>query len=407
MQYGLIGKKLSHSFSKLIHESFAPYQYDIKELTEDELDAFMKKHDFCGINVTIPYKQLVMPYLSCIDESAEKIGAVNTVVSRNGKLYGYNTDFGGMKRLLEKNGFDMRGKKVLILGTGGTSNTAFAVAKSLGADAVFKVSRSGEISYENVKALHADAHFIINTTPCGMYPDNDGCPLSLDGFKNLEGVADAVYNPLETKLAASARKMGIRSCCGLYMLVSQAVLASEIFTGEKYGEETYQKAYKLVLSQKQNIVLTGMPGSGKSTVGKALAQKLGKEFIDTDDLIIKNEGRQISEIFSTQGEEYFRDAETKAVKQASQNGGYVIATGGGAVLRAENVDALMQNGKIFFLNRPLEDIIPTDDRPLARDKDALKKRFEERYPIYKATASEEIQIDGCVENAVRQIIEKL
>ncbi|MGN0468197.1 MAG: shikimate kinase [Acutalibacteraceae bacterium] len=405
MKYGLIGEKLGHSFSKVIHESFAPYQYDLCEIEKDKLDEFMQKKDFSAINVTIPYKQAVIPYLYYIDDAAKSIGAVNTIVNRNGRLYGYNTDFGGLKMLLEKNKFKLQNKKVLILGSGGTSKTAFAVCKAMGAAEIYKVSRSGEVNYDNVKTLHADASYIINTTPCGMFPNSNSSAISLDGFNSLEGVADVVYNPLETKIVRQARKRGLKACCGLYMLVSQAVLASEIFLDTKYDESVFEKAYHEVLSQKRNIVLVGMPGCGKSTIGKALSQKLGKDFLDTDELVIKNEGCPISEIFKDKGEEYFRNAETAAVKTASERNGIIIATGGGAVLRDENVDALKSNGIIFFLNRPLEDILPTDDRPLSSNVSDLEKRYQERYPIYKAVSDAEIFVDGKVENSVKKIIE--
>ncbi len=407
MKYAVIGEKLGHSFSKVIHEHFAPYEYDIVEVAPDAFDAFMTKRDFSGINVTIPYKQRVMEYLSYIDPTAKEIGAVNTVVNRDGALYGYNTDFGGLKKLVLRQGFDFADKKVLILGSGGTSKTAFAVSKALGAASVHKVSRKGELNYENVLSLHQDADFIINTTPCGMYPKNDTAAISLDGFEHLQGVVDVVYNPLETKLVRQAKEKGISGCCGLYMLVAQAVLASEIFLDTSYDESVYEDTYKYVLSKKQNIVLTGMPGSGKSTIGKALAEKLGKEFIDTDELIIKNEKKAISTLFAEKGEAYFRLAETEAIKEASAKSGCVIATGGGAVLKKENVDFLRSNGKIFFLNRPIEDILPTDDRPLSRNRTDLQKRFDERYPIYQETADEEIFVDGKVENAVRRIEETL
>ncbi|MDD6527543.1 MAG: shikimate kinase [Oscillospiraceae bacterium] len=407
MKYAVIGEKLGHSFSKVIHEHFAPYEYDIVEVSPDDFDAFMTKRDFSGINVTIPYKQRVMEYLSYIDPMAQEIGAVNTVVNRDGVLYGYNTDFGGLKKLILRQGFDFSDQKVLILGSGGTSKTAFAVSKALGAASVLRVSRKGELTYENVLSLHADAGFIINTTPCGMFPNNDTAAISLDGFEHLKGVVDVVYNPLETKLVRQAKEKGIDGCCGLYMLVSQAVLASEIFLDTSYDESVYEDTYRFVLSKKQNIVLTGMPGSGKSTIGKALSEKLGKEFVDTDELIIKNEKMPISEIFARHGESYFRFAETEAIKEASSKSGFVIATGGGAVLKKENVDYLRSNGKIFFLNRPIEDILPTDDRPLSSTRADLQKRFDERYPIYQETADEEIFVDGKVENAVRRIEETL
>lgn len=406
MKYGLIGEKLGHSFSKVIHETFANYEYDLVEIAKEDLDAFMTKRDFCAINVTIPYKQDVIPYLYHIDEAAEKIGAVNTIVNRDGKLYGYNTDFGGLRKLIIKNGFDFIGKKVLILGSGGTSKTAFAVAQSLGAGEIYRVSRSGEVNYDNVKQLHGDASFIINTTPCGMYPKNDTQAISLDGFEKLEGVVDVVYNPLKTKLVSEAEKRGIRGCCGLYMLVSQAILASEIFLDTKYDENVYDSTYEKILKSKQNIVLTGMPGCGKSTIGKLLAEKLNRRFVDTDEVIVEKEGRQISDIFASDGEEYFRDAEAFAVKQVSEKNGLVIATGGGAILRSDNIEALSTNGKIFFLNRPLDDIMPTDDRPLSSNFNDLKTRFDERYPIYKSTCDEEIFVDGIAQNAVQSIIDK-
>lgn len=404
MKYGLIGEKLGHSFSKVIHESFAPYEYTLMPLEKDELDGFMISREFAAINVTIPYKQDVIKYLDYIDENAKKIGAVNTIVNHSGRLYGYNTDFGGLKKLIEKNDFQLNGKKVLILGTGGTSKTANAVCESLGAKQIIKVSRRGEINYQNVLSCHGDADFIINTTPCGMYPNGDESPINLDGFNNLQGVIDVVYNPLRTKLASQAAERGIKSCCGLYMLASQAVLASEIFLGTKYSEDVFDKAYNFVLGKKLNIVLIGMPGSGKTTIGKALAEKLKSEFIDTDELIVKSEGREITDIFATDGEEYFRKEETKAIKQASEKNGVVIATGGGAVLKKENVDYLKSNGKIFFLDRPIDDIMPTADRPLAKDRQAVINRYNERYPLYKAAANQIIKIDGIVEHAVNKII---
>ncbi len=410
MKYGLIGEKLGHSFSKPIHEKIAGYTYEIKEIAREDLDAFMKAKDFCGINVTIPYKADVIPYLDYIDPVAENIGAVNTIVNRDGRLYGYNTDFGGLKMLIEKCGFDYENKKVLIAGTGGTSKTANAVAHALGAKTVLHVGRPQDagyegVNYENVYTHHEDADYIINTTPLGMYPNCDGYSLEVSQFKNLQGLTDVVYNPLKTRLSQKAEECGVKSACGLYMLVCQAVLACEIFTGEKFDtKKVAGEIFAEIVKEKQNIVLVGMPGSGKTTIGKALAEALGKEFIDTDDMIVAKHG-VISDIFAQKGESYFRDVESEQVKTAAKMNGMVIATGGGAVLRPENVDALKQNGVVFFLNRPLEDIIPTDDRPLSSDIDALKKRFEERYDIYVKSADKEILVDGIVENSVKKIME--
>ena len=407
MKYGLIGEKLGHSFSKVIHEKIADYTYELKEIPKDGLDRFMKERAFLGINVTIPYKSAVIPYLDYIDPTAKKIGAVNTVVNRDGKLYGYNTDFGGLKMLTEKAGFDYKGKKVLILGSGGTSHTAAALAESLGAESIITVSRSGEINYENVYSLHGDADFIINTTPAGMYPDTDSCPIETEKLSALSGVTDVVYNPLKTKLRIGAEKCGVKTVGGLYMLVCQAVLACSLFTGSELDTaKISDEIYSQLVKEKQNIVLIGMPGSGKSTIGKALSEALSKPFYDSDEIIASRYGN-IPDIFAEKGEPYFRDKETEAVKEVSKLNGAVIATGGGAVLRKENVDSLRQNGKLFFLNRPLEDIIPTDDRPLSKDYEALKKRFEERYDIYVSSADKEIFVDGCVENTVNRILESL
>ncbi len=412
MKYGLIGEKLGHSFSKPIHEKIAGYTYEIKEIARGDLDAFMKAKEFCGINVTIPYKADVIPYLDYIDPVAEKIGAVNTIVNKDGKLYGYNTDFGGLKMLIEKCGFDYEGKKVIIAGTGGTSKTANAVAYALGAATVLHVGRPEDagyegVNYENVYTLHGDADYIINTTPLGMYPNCDGYSLEVSKFNNLKGLTDVVYNPLRTRLSQKAEECGVKSACGLYMLVCQAVLACEKFTGKEFNtEKVATEIFAEIVSEKQNIVLIGMPGSGKSTIGKALSEKTGKTFIDTDDMIVSEYG-VISDIFKEKGEEYFRDIETQKVKQAAKMNGMIIATGGGAVLKKENVDALRQNGIIVFLNRPIEDIVPTDDRPLSSDLASLKKRFEERYDIYLSSCDKEIFVDGVVENSVSKILEML
>lgn len=407
MKYGLIGEKLGHSFSKPIHEKIGGYEYEIKEIAAQDLDGFMKERAFSGINVTIPYKTQVIPYLDYIDPIAEKIGAVNTISNRVNRLYGYNTDFFGMKMLIEKQGFDFTGKKVVVLGSGGTSRTAVAVCESFGAKEIVVVSRKGEVNYSNLYTFHADADYIINTTPVGMYPDNLSSPVDLSFFKKLKGVTDVVYNPLKTRLCLEAVDRGIKAEGGLYMLAAQAVFACEKFLDSSLDiKKVTDEVFGEILSEKRNIVLIGMPGSGKTTIGKALSERTGKSFIDTDEMIAETHG-VISDIFAQKGEEYFRELEAEKVKEASLKNGTVIATGGGAVLRRENIEVLRQNGDIFFLNRPLEDIIPTADRPLSSDRAALEKRFKERYDIYKASADYEIQIDGNVENAVSRIMEKL
>ncbi len=415
MKYGLIGEHLPHSFSKEIHGKIAPYTYELHELQKDEVAKFMQAKNFLGINVTIPYKQTVIPYLSEIDEKAQKIGAVNTIVNKNGKLYGYNTDFYGMKALIRHINLDFTNKKVLILGTGGTSHTAAAVAESLDADQILIVGRSrkdGVISYADAYERHIDADFIINTTPCGMYPYPDGrdnmagTPIDISKFPNLKGVIDAVYNPLRTNLVMDALERGIPAEGGLYMLVAQAVKAAEYFMDTPLPDSLYESVYEEILASKENIILTGMPGSGKSTVGKALGEILNRQFIDTDAEIVKKAGKEIPDIFAEIGNEGFRSLEAEAVAEtANKYTGAVIATGGGAILRVDNIRALKRTGRIYFLNRPLEYILPTDDRPLSKDRDALEKRFAERYDRYLSTADKEIKTDEVLEHALKTIQE--
>ena len=407
MEYGLIGEKLPHSFSKEIHEKLAGYDYQLKELTPAQLPDFLKKRAFKGVNVTIPYKQAVIPYLDEIDDKARAIGAVNTIVNREGKLIGYNTDYDGMVALIRHAGLSLAGKTVLILGTGGTSKTAMAVAADLGAASVQRVSRTGKdgaISYEEAQRL--PVQILINTTPSGMYPTPDGQPMDLSRFGWLEGVLDAVYNPLRTRLVLQARDNGARAQSGLYMLVAQAAVACEHFLGEKLPAGALQTVYRAIHGEKQNIVLTGMPGSGKSTVGRILAREMGREFVDTDTEIIRLAKKPISDIFAQRGEAYFRDLESQVIAQLAQRTGLVIATGGGAILRAENVRRLRQNGRIYFLDRPVEDIVPTDDRPLSRDREALEKRYAERYPRYVTAADTRIPVNGSADTVAKAIREE-
>lgn len=414
MKYGLIGEHLSHSFSGEIHAKIASYEYELHELPPDALPAFMRKKDFLGINVTIPYKQAVIPFLSEIDPAAEKIGAVNTVVNRNGRLFGYNTDFAGLRALILHAGLDLSGAKVLILGTGGTSHTARAVSEALGAASILTAGRQkkdGCITYEEAYARHADADFLINTTPCGMYPYPDGnektagIPADLAKLPALRGVIDVIFNPLRTNLVLEALQRGIPAAGGLYMLVAQAVAAAELFTGKPLDTALTDKIYNEIRTEKENIVLTGMPGSGKTTAGLYLAEKTGRRFLDTDAMIVKKAGKEISDIFAEVGKDGFRTLERKAVAEAANSTGAVIATGGGAVLSDDNVRALKRNGRIYFLDRALENIVPTADRPLALDKEALAARFAERYERYLSTCDRQIVIDENVFHTVKAIEE--
>ena len=408
MKYGLIGERLGHSFSKDIHGMLADYSYELKEISREALENFLTERSFKAINVTIPYKETVIPYLYYIDDAAKKIGAVNTVVNRDGRLYGYNTDFYGLRALILHLGISLEGKKVVILGTGGTSKTAMAVADSLGAREIIRVSRSERcdaVTYTQMYESHGDADMIINTTPRGMYPNCYDKAADLSRFDKLLGVVDAVYNPLRSSLIRDARSLGIRAEGGLYMLVAQAVRASEIFLDTSYADGEIDKIYRDILGQKENIVLVGMPASGKSTVGKIIADKLGRSFIDTDDLIVKRAKISIPEIFERYGEEYFRELEALAVRDAGANGNSVIATGGGAVLREENIDALRANGRLYFIDRPLCDLVPTDSRPLSSDREAIEKRYNERYGIYCSVCDCHIKVTTDAEGVAAHIME--
>ena len=356
MQYGLIGKSLVHSFSREVHALLADYEYELCSLGEEELKDFMTRADFTGINVTIPYKAAVIPYLDFIDPLAESVGAVNTIVKRDGKLYGYNTDVFGLMELIQSTGVEIKNKKCVILGTGGTSRAARAALLRLLAGEILTVSRSadkGDITYDELYKFHTDAEVIINTTPVGMYPNNDESPVLLDSFIGLSLVIDAIYNPLRTKLIRKARRRNIRAEGGLYMLVSQAVYASRIFRSLSITAKGAREAYSKILREKENIVLIGMPSCGKSTLAREIATLTGRTLIDTDENIEKDAKMTIPEIFETYGEKYFRDLESKLIASLSQSQGLIISTGGGAVLRSENVENLKKNGVVCFLDRDI------------------------------------------------------
>ena len=395
MEYGLIGNPLRHSFSSILHPKFFDYKYELKELNKEDLAVFLRQKDFKGINVTIPYKEAVLRYLYFLDPKAREIGAVNTIVNKDGVLYGYNTDFLGLKALIEKNNIEIKGKKVLILGSGGTSKTALAVASELGALGIIRVSRTAKdefISYAQAESEYSDAEIIINATPCGMYPNIDEIPIDISRFENLEAVCDVIYNPLRSKLVIEAQKKGIKAIGGLYMLVYQAAAAGEKFTDTAVPQEKIDAVYKELLKQKENIVLIGMPSSGKTTVGKALASATGKSFVDTDELILEKIGMPIAEYFKLHSEESFRKIESEVVASVSTLNSVIISTGGGVILNQENIDNLRKNGRIYFLDRPLDMLLTTSDRPLSSNKQDLEKRYNERYGLYKLSA--DVGIDG-------------
>lgn len=404
-KFGLIGRTLKHSYSEKIHKLLADYEYKLYELEPDQLKSFVQSGKLKGFNVTIPYKKDVMEYLDEIDQSALLIGAVNTVVNQNGKLKGYNTDFKGMEYMLERAGITLEGKKVMILGTGGTGNTATAVAKAHGAKEIITVSRGGEVNYGNYTE-RADVDVIINTTPVGMYPNNYSTPIDLDKFNNLSGVVDVIYNPDTTLLTFQAKQKGIKYTNGLPMLVAQAKFAMEKFIGQSVSDDVIETVLKKLWAETINVVLIGMPGSGKSTVGKAVADALNREFIDTDQEIVKKENRDIPTIFSQDGEDYFRKVEADVLKDVGKLTGKVIATGGGIIKKAENLFPLKSNGKIFWIKRDIE-ALATDGRPLSKDLETVKKLFEERKDKYSAFADFTIDNGGSIDSAVKGVLENL
>lgn len=410
MKYGLIGEHLTHSFSKPIHEKIGDYVYEIKEIEPQNLDSFMKSKEFLAINVTIPYKERVMPHLDVIDKSAMAIGAVNTVVNKNGMLYGYNTDYMGMKALVENMELDVSGKKVLIIGTGGTSKTATALFHDLGASSIIYMSSSGAkgaYSRDEIYKNHRDVEIIINTSPVGMYPNIYASPIDIDGFDRLCGVVDAVYNPIQTEFVLKAKSKGIKAQGGLFMLVAQAAFASEYFTEKAVTREEILKIYNEIMLEKSNIVLVGMPSCGKSSVGKLLAQKIGKKFVDTDSLIVEKIQMEISKYFSEYGEAKFREVESQVIKEIAPVGGLVIATGGGAVLNPDNIKALKQNGVVFFIDRALELLMSTEDRPLSKDIQAIRRLYNERYPVYRGCMDVYIDGNGAVDEVANKIYGEL
>ena len=442
--YYLIGERLAHSWSAEIHRAFGRYDYELLELSPAELGPFLEARDFAGLNVTIPYKEAVIPYLDRLDPAAAAIGAVNTVVNHGGVLWGYNTDFGGMAAALVRDGIDLKGKTVLILGTGGSSKTALAVCRSLGAAQIFRVSRTdkdGALSYTEAYARFgrllprdsgsdaphpsapaalppspegegfgpADTQrpVLINCTPVGMWPNNDETPLSLTRCQGPSCVFDCVYNPLRTRLVLEAQARGIPAAGGLYMLVKQAALACGLFTGIPVEDEQVDIIYNSLRRERENIVLIGMPGAGKTTIGRILAQKCGKKFVDIDEELVARTGKPVSAIFAASGEECFRDLESAAVREAAALSGAVIATGGGTVLRAENVRRLKQNGRLVFLDRPLAALVPSPDRPLGDTAEKVARLSAERAPLYAAAADLTVPVAGSPEETAEAVLAAL
>lgn len=402
---GLIGEKLGHSFSPAIHGKLADYEYKLYELSPEQVGPFLEKKEYDGLNVTIPYKKTVIPYCDELTEAAKSIGSVNTIVKRpDGTLLGHNTDYDGFMWLLKNAGADVKGKKAVVLGTGGASVTVQAALRDLGAASVVVVSRSGEDNYENI-ARHSDAKILVNATPVGMYPKTGVSPVDLDVFTALEGVFDVVYNPAKTQLLLEAEKRGIPCANGLGMLVAQAKAACERFTGQPIDDEKVYTIKAEMERNTRNVMLIGMPGSGKSTVGAALAESLGRKLVDVDERIVELAGCSIPEIFLKDGEEGFRQIEHQALCEVSKESGLVIATGGGVVTRPENLDPMRQNSLIVWLLRDLS-LLPKDGRPMSQTN-SLTEMFKVREPLYRAAADCVADNNGSLEDTLKQILEAM
>ena len=409
MQYGLLGEHLGHSHSPSIHALLGNREYTLTEKTPAEVETFLAERQFCGINVTIPYKQTVMPLCDVLDGAAIEIGAVNTVVNCGGKLFGCNTDFDGFIFMCNRAGIDMQGKKVLVLGSGGTSHTACAAAKKLGASSVRVCGRSLALNYGNVYTEAADTEVLINTTPIGMYPHLAESPVDLSGFPRLSGVVDVIYNPLRTKLICQAESLGIPATGGLTMLVAQAAFADRYFRGVKHTGGEIVSVAETMERNLSNIVLLGMPGCGKSTVGKVLAKMTKRPLYDLDKVITERAGKSIPQIFAEHGEGYFRDLETEVTKELSAKSGAILSLGGGTPLREENRAALRQNGKMFYIRRELAKLARAG-RPLSAGDGALEKLYAERAPIYEAFADYTVgqcdSVGDCAAEILKQLEEK-
>ena len=404
LRCGLLGRKLGHSYSPQIHRELSCYEYKLYEKEPEELEAFLKSGTFDGLNVTIPYKKTVMAYLDEISPEAAAIGSVNTIVNRGGKLTGYNTDAFGFMWLLQKSGVRAAGKKALVFGSGGASVTVCHVLKGLGADPVVVISRTGENNYENLDR-HLDAKLLINATPLGMYPNNGESPVDLTRFSALDGVLDVVYNPARTALMLQAEQLGIPHASGLSMLVAQAKKACEYFTGNPVPDAEIDRIERLLSRQMENIILIGMPGCGKSSVGKALAAALNRTFLDADEEIVRRAGCSIPEIFAAQAEAGFRRLESAVLADLGKQSGIVLATGGGCVTRPENYPSLHQNGCIVWLTRDLS-LLPTDGRPMSQ-ANPLEALWETRKALYERFSDVKISNDRTISECVNAIEEAL
>ena len=405
MEYGLIGEKLGHSYSQMIHERLADYRYELKEVAPERLDAFIEARTFRGLNVTIPYKQAVMKHCAELSPEAMEVGSVNTLIVRpDGSLFGHNTDIDGFIYMLRRGEIDPAGAKAVILGSGGTSLTARAALTRLGAREIVTVSRKGPVDYAALYAEHADAEILVNATPVGMYPKNGESPVELDRLPKVRGVADVIYNPEKTALILAAQAKSIPAVSGLSMLVAQAREAAELFAGHAIPAGRVEDIVSEIGAQTLNLILVGMPGCGKSTLGQAVAAALQREFVDCDAEIVRRAGKSIPEIFAQDGEGAFRALESGVLADVCRGHGLVISTGGGAVLRTENRDAMRQNGRVCLIRRALA-LLPRDGRPLSASEDAVARLWEARRAAYETAADFPVENDGTVEEAAEKIRE--
>ena len=401
MQCGLLGRKLGHSYSPQIHSQLGSYDYRLFEKEPEELEDFLKNGDFTGLNVTIPYKKDVIPFLDELSPRAKTLGAVNTIVRRNGKLIGHNTDYFGFETMLLSTGVSLQGKKALVCGSGGASSTACAVLKAHGANVV-ALSRTGKDNYQNLNR-HSDAALIVNATPVGMYPNVEASPIEdLAAFPMLEGVLDLVYNPARTSILLKAEALGIPCVNGLRMLVAQAKESAEWFTGESINDSCIEMIYNRLRRQMENIILIGMPGCGKTTVGASLAKILSRPLKDADAELEQAVGRKITEILPTDGEASFRSLESETLLDLGKQSGLVIATGGGCVTISNNYEKLHRNGTIVWLKRDL-DLLPTDGRPLSQTGH-LQEMYQKRAPLYARFADFSVENSGDPQETAEEII---
>ncbi|WP_417076243.1 shikimate kinase [Holdemania filiformis] len=406
MRRGLIGEHLGHSYSQRIHETLGGYPYELIEVALQDLDAWMKNKDFAALNVTIPYKKAVIPYLEELDERARRIGAVNTIVNDHGRLIGKNTDYYGCWFMLEQAGMEIQGRKVILLGNGGAAQAVQAVLEDLGAAAIVKVKRNPSpetLTYEEAYRDHSGAQVIVNTSPVGMFPAQEGIPVELDRFPQLESVADVIYNPHRTRLIVEAQKRGCRTATGLSMLTAQAAEAIEAFIGKPVAPESILRMTAELAREKMNLVLIGMPGCGKSTIARKLAEISGRPAVDIDQRIVERIGMPIRDFFAQQGEARFRQIEAEILAEVTLQTGQIIATGGGIVKDWENVRRLRQSGKVYFLDRSLDQLETDPSRPLSSSREALRQLYDQRIDLYRAACDQQIENNGSADQTARRL----